>query len=232
MSEMRLNGIHVLRISALSAVCIGAFVLSGCVGGTTYGTGVSQEKQTLKDVYSMFSLKTERKNIDYSPRADLIVPENKQALVEPIEEESSASNTEWPETPEERVARIRAQAGEVDPRTGEVSVQEQLRKKEGIGIEDENGVRKFVPGKTDKDGYLLPHVNQKEAREEVLKRKAELGTAPAGTRRYLTDPPVAYREPAATAPVGEEAYSAEEIAAREAEAKRLRAEDVKAMSEK
>jgi hypothetical protein len=229
---MRIRSNLAGSIPALAAACIGTLVLSGCVGGTTYGTGVSQEKQTIKDVYSMFSLRSERKNIDYSPRPDLIVPENKQALVEPIEEEASASNTEWPETPEQRIARIRAQAGEVDPRTGEVSVQEQLRKKEGIGIEDENGVRKFIPGKTDKDGYLLPHVNQKEAREEVLKRKAEVATAPAGTRRYLTDPPVAYREPAATAPVGAEAYSAEEIAAREAEAKRLRAEEVKAMSEK
>jgi hypothetical protein len=227
----KVNSVGSIRV-AITA-CAFALALSGCIGGTTYGTGVSQETQTLKDVYNMFTLKSERKNIDYSPRPDLIVPQNKQALVEPIENEATTSNTEWPETPEQRIARIRAQAGEVDPRTGEVSVAERLRKKEGIGIETQDLREKYIPGKTDQEGNPLPGTERSAAvREEVLKRKADLGVAPADTRRFLTDPPVAYREPAATAPVGIEAYSEEELAARVNAEKKLRAEQVKAMSEK
>ncbi len=73
------------RFSMAGAMAFSALALSGCMGGTTYGTGVSQEEQTLKDVYTMFNLQGEKKNIDYSPRPDLIVPDNKQALVEPLD---------------------------------------------------------------------------------------------------------------------------------------------------
>jgi hypothetical protein len=199
-----------------SAAAIAALALSGCVGGTTYGTGVSQEKQTLKDVYTMFNLQGEKKNIDYSPRPDLIVPENKQALVEPLDDAATTSNAQWPETPEERIARIRAQAGEIDARTGEYSLEEQLRKKEGIGIETGYLKRKFIPGQTDRDGVPLNNGEASaEARQEVLKRKAALGMSKGASRKYLTEPPVAYRTPVESAPAGAEAYSPEEQAARE-----------------
>jgi hypothetical protein len=206
-----------LRTSFVTgAAALAALALSGCMGGTTYGTGVTQEEQTLKDVYTMFNLQGDRKNIDYSPRPDLIVPENKQALVEPLDNAATTSNAQWPETPEERIARIRAQAGEIDPRTGEYSVQEQLRKKEGIGIETGYSKPKFSPGKTDRDGIpLLSTDDSAAARQEVLKRKAELGMSKGASRKYLTEPPVAYRVPVESAPSGTEAYSPEEQAARE-----------------
>lgn len=199
------------------AAALAGLALSGCVGGTTYGTGVTQEQQTLKDVYTMFNLKTEKKNIDYSPRPDLIVPENKQALVEPIDDAATTSNAQWPETPEERIARIRAQAGEVDPRTGEAGITEQMRKKEGIAIETGYTKQKFVPGQTDRDGNPLLNASvSTETRQEVLKAKAELnGTSGPTTRKYLTEPPVQYRQPVASAPAGAEAYSPEEQAARD-----------------
>lgn len=203
------------QLAIRAGLVASALLMAGCVGGTTYGTGTSQEEQTLTDVYSMFSLKNKAKNIDYSARPDLVIPENKAALPEPLESEVTTSNPEWPETPEERIARIQSQAEEVDPRTGEYSVQERLRKKEGINIEKVDATREFIPGVTDKDGYLLPHIAQdKVKRAEVLKRKAELGVSQDGTRRYLTDPPETYRQPAETAPSGEAAYSEEERLAR------------------
>lgn len=192
-----------------------ALLMAGCVGGTTYGTGTGQEEQTLTDVYSMFSLKNKSKNIDYRARPDLVIPENTAALPEPLESEATTSNPEWPETPAERIARIQSQAEEVDPETGEYSIQERLRKKEGINIEKVEANREFIPGVTDKDGYLLPHIaNDDVKRAEVMKRKAELGVSRDATRRYLTDPPENYRKPAETAPSGEEAYTEEEQLAR------------------
>ena len=196
--------------------------LSGCMGGTTYGTGVSQEEQTLKDVYSMFNLKSERKNIDYTPRADLVVPQNTQELPEPIDSAATTSSPDWPETPDERIARIRAEAGEIDARTGEYSLQERLRKKEGIAIETRSPKGRFQPGVTDRDGNVIRFdgTASKMAREEVLRRKAELAPSVGASRKFLTEPPVAYREPVDTAPQGEEAYTPEERAEK-AEQKRL-----------
>ena len=202
--------------TAAALTVVASMALAGCVGGTTYGTGVSQEQQTLDDVYNMFTLKRNRNNIDYTPRPDLIVPENTAALPEPLDSETTTSNPEWPETPEERIARIQAQAGEIDPRSGEYSTEEQRRRKEGIAIERTGAEKKFIPGRTDRDGnpILFNGERSRADRAAVLKRKAELAPSVGATRRFLTEPPIEYRTPADTAPSGAEAYTEEELAER------------------
>lgn len=215
MSEAKKTPILARGVAGVAAIAC-AFALSACVGGTTYGTGVTQEEQTLKDIYNMFSLRSDRKNIDYSPRPDLIVPENTAALPDPLDSESTTSNPEWPETPEQRIARVRAAAGEADPVTGGYSTEDQLRKKEGIGIETGERFGEYVPGKTDRDGVPLPGlVENKQARKQVLEAKAATDYSRGVKRRYLTEPPVEYRLPAESAPAGEEAFTEEELAARE-----------------
>lgn len=220
MKTIGTNIVNFKMVLALSA----AVAVSGCVGGTTYGTGVTQEKQTLDDVYNMFTLKQNKKNIDYSARPDLIVPQNSEVLPEPLDSEATTSSPEWPETPEERIARIQGQAGEIDARTGEYSVQDQLRRKEGIKIETRQVRGEFIPGKTDKDGdQVLYHGEASKAnRAKVLSRKQELSLSNSASRRYLSEPPVEYRIPASTAPVGEEAYTEEQL-----EARKLAAEEKK-----
>jgi hypothetical protein len=205
--------------------------LAGCVGGTTYGTGVSQEEQTLKDFYNMFTLNRERKNIDYSARPDLVVPQDRAALPDPLDESVATNDPAWPETPEERIARVRAEAGEIDARTGDYSVDERLRKKEGIAIEQARNEDKFVPGRTDRDGNPVLYNGQSEARKEVLKAKADLEYSKGVKRKYLTEPPVEYRTPAETAPTGEEAYTESELARREAQKEEERKAQLKKLQE-
>ena len=209
-----------LRAATLAALLAGGVALSAC--GTTYGTGVSQEEQTIKDMYNIFSLKQERKNIDYSPRPDLIVPQNTASLPEPLDESTTTSNPQWPESPEERIARVRAQAGEIDPRTGDYSIEDQLRPKEGIGIETSNPNGEFVPGKTDRDGNPILYTDD-DARRKVIHAKAGT-TYTCANRRYLTEPPPEYCIPAETAPQGQDAFTEEELAARE-EARTVKNED-------
>lgn len=201
-----------VRISLVAGAA--AIALTGCVGGTTYGTGVSQEEQTMKDVYNMFSLSRERKNIDYAPRPDLVVPADRASLPEPLDTESTASNTEWPETPEERIARIRAEAGEVDARSGDISVEERMRKKSGIRIEKGYTSANYTPGYTDKQGREVnPDLATVRAMSEEAQRlKAQQDMSKGANRKYLTEPPVAYRIPAETAGSGENAYTPEELA--------------------
>jgi hypothetical protein len=211
------------------------FALSACVRGTTYGTGVTQEAQTFDDLYNMFTLKQQRKDIDYSERPDLVVPQDKTALPAPVETEASTSNPAWPESPEERIARVREQAGEADPRSGDYSVQEQLRKKEGIEVETYNPKGEFVAGKTDRDGNpLLYNSSSKEARKKVLEAKTSQSISTGASRKYLTEPPVKYRVPADTAPSGEEALTEEELLKRKlAEEERTKSyEEAKPFSSK
>lgn len=231
---MRIGNKDDRTLRCVLAAGVAVLALSGCVSGTTYGTGVSQEEQTLQDMYSMFSLKSKKKNIDYSPRPDLVVPQNKQALVEPLDQVASTSNPDWPETPEARIARIRAQAGEVDPRTGEVGVEESLRQKDGIGIETGERFKKFIPGVTDKDGNVI-NVKGEEgqaARAEVLKAKADLSISPGANRKYLTEPPVKYRQPAESAPAGIDAYNEAEKAAKAEEIRLAKAKAIKELGNK
>jgi len=219
------------RFALPAAILAGALALSGCVGGTTYGTGVSQEEQTLKDFYNMFTLNRERKNIDYSARPDLIVPEDKAALPEPLEDGVATNDPAWPETPEQRIARVRAEAGEVDARTGDYSIDERLRKKEGIAIEQARDDKKFIPGRTDRDGNPVLYRGESEARKEVLNAKADLDYPSSVKRKYLTEPPVEYRTPAETAPVGEEAYTETELARRAAQKEEERKAQLKKLQE-
>lgn len=205
-----------------AAVIAMAFAVSGCNSSTTYGTGVSHERQTLSDMYNIFRFNRRKPNIDYSSRPDLIVPQNTEVLPEPIETADTTADPQWPESPAERIARIRGQAPTPDERSGEIPLDYMLSEKEGIAVAREDQLaRRFVPGQTDRDGYVMETREHIEAtRNEALRRKAELdrqtgtGTQGGPVRRYLTEPPAEYRQPFDSAASGEESYSEEERAAR------------------
>lgn len=215
---------------AVVAVLGTALALTGCVGGTTYGTGVSHERQTFEDMYNILRINRPQRQIAYEARPGLIVPENKEVLPEPAET-AAVSDPDWPESPEQRIARIRSQAPDPDERSGNLPTEYLTSEKEGIRVDRNSRLgRRFVPGQTDRDGYTLDTREHIEAtRNDALRRRAELnrqtGTSTQGgpKRRYLTEPPVEYREPFATAASGEAAYSPEELEARrEAEKKAAR----------
>lgn len=194
-----------------------ALTLSACVKGTTYGTGVSQEQQTINDLYNMFTLKSDKNNIDYSARPDLIVPQNTAALPEPVDSEVTTSNPDWPETPEQRIARIRSEAGEIDARSGDYSIEELQRRKEGIGVSQERR-GKYVAGKTDRDGNPLLNIGEtEEKRKAMLKAKAQLDYSRGVKRKYLSEPPIDYRLPTDSAPSGDQAFTEEELLKRQKE---------------
>ena len=224
-------------VLAAAAVLGMALALSGCVGGTTYGTGVSHERQTLEDMYNILRINRPTKRIAYESRPELIVPENRTVLPEPTDT-AAINDPDWPESPEQRIARLRSQAPEPDERSGNLPTEYLTSEKEGLRVAREDGLaRRFVPGKTDRDGYTLDTREHIDAtRKEALRRRAELnrqtGTSTQGgpTRRYLTEPPSEYREPFATAASGEEAYSPEELEARreaEKKAKREKSEFIR-----
>ncbi len=206
----------------LSVLVLGgaALVLTGCVGGTTYGTGVTQEAQLLKDLEGMFSFgsKKTKKNIDHSARPDLVMPSKTAALPVPLDQESSSSNANWPESPEQRIARVRDEAELEDPRSGEISVLELKRKK--LGTRYVKPDSKVID--VDRDGHAaitsLRDGTHKKA--SMLKKKYAYSNGPS--RKFLTEPPVEYRTPISTAPIGDLGVSEAEKEKRAAKAAKLK----------
>lgn len=102
----------------LTMLLVGGSALAGCFG-PTYGTGVSSSDQLLQDLGNTLSLgeRSPPPPINYTPRPGLVQPTNTSTLPPPQEDIAEAAGAEWPESPEERRARVRAEidAGNRDP---------------------------------------------------------------------------------------------------------------------
>jgi len=187
----------------LSTLVLGAsaLALTGCVGGTTYGTGVTAEAQLLKDLEGMISFgsKKTKTRIDHSARPNLVMPSNTASLPVPLDQESSSSNVNWPESPEQKLARIRGEAEQADPRSGAISLEEQKRKKVGIGYNKRENSHDNV----DRDGHAAIVSLRDGTHEQTKMLKKKYAFSSGAKRKYLTEPPVEYRVPISTAPVGD-----------------------------
>ena len=201
------------NILILSTVAM-SFVVAGCVGGTTYGTGVSHEEQTVKALSNMLAIKEDdRPDIDYSSRPDLVMPPQTASLPQPLEVEQSTSNAEWPETPEERIARIRGEAVEADERSGELPIEEMRREKYGIGVASATSRGRSVQANRGGNAFIdaIRDGDADAESQDVKRKRSELAYSTGPQRKYLTEPPVEYRTPAATAAAGDLGYDPDEI---------------------
>src|SRR5690606_27735855 len=101
------------------AALASAVALSGCMSSPTYGTGKTAGRQLAEDVTSILSLgPRDQEQIEYKPRPKLATPANTAELPPPQENMVMAGTGQWPESPEERRARIRAEATETRDETG------------------------------------------------------------------------------------------------------------------
>lgn len=218
----------------VSALLGATLMLSGCVGGTTYGTGVSHEEATFNDIVNILSFRRDTTDIEYRPRPDLVVPEDSE-LVEPIDEASVAPDADWPETPEERIARVRAEAEAARGSTASENEFSRSQKRFGragrILERQEAPIGQGVPNVScDPEGEIMRRCTPQEISRAVRAKREELSigsTASATpTRRYLTEPPVEYRQPSSDAPMGDEGLTEAELA----ELERLRKERERQMN--
>ena len=97
------------RTAVVAAPVLLAGVLTaGCMGSPTYGTSRTANAQLTSDLSSMFSMKTQRGSApDYRPRPELVKPATTTELPPP-QENITASSPNWPESPEQKRARILA----------------------------------------------------------------------------------------------------------------------------
>ncbi|AHK43538.1 MULTISPECIES: hypothetical protein [Ensifer] len=162
-----------LRLFAsVAAIMTSGLVLSGCIGGPTYGTDKSAGEQLIDDLGSAVSFTpTKRDPVKYQPRPGLVLPPTGQqtALVEPQKSLASReANPEWVESPEEARNRLREEAD--------------------ANKDNPNYVSPLA--KASANGRRLSAKEQQQAYRDA--RKIEMG-AYADKRRFLSDPPLEYR---------------------------------------
>ena len=196
------------RISAGAFVAASAFALSGCMGmAPTYGTGKPADTQLMEDVTGMFSLSPKKKEqIDYKPRPELVKPADPKTAALPTPQDNittASAGGAWPESPEARLARIRADATvKRDDLDFEPEVDMPIEK-------NRRNLRATRGDDVNMDGSAISEAKQ---RKEFNERLAMNNQGDPTARRYLSEPPLEYRAPAATAPtddVGEDEWKKE-----------------------
>ncbi len=169
------------------------FALGGCMSSPTYGTGTTANAQLIDDLGSSFSLKPKAPTgIKYEPRPDVLKTAGGQTLPEPQESVTKQAGV-WPESPEEKRARLRAEAtkGQNDPNFEPTIV--------GDGT--------YAPVVTasnnnpNNDRDARKHVTTD--RNDVKQRKILNAVGSPTTRKNLSEPPVQYRQPVDTAAYGD-----------------------------
>jgi hypothetical protein len=207
------------RVALLAPLVVSGLALSGCMGSPTYGTDKPVAAQLAGDLTSAFSVVPKNKErIDYKPRPELVKPAPGQKGVLPPPQDSIATaSADWPESPEQRRARLRADATlhQDDP-----SYQAQI-------VDDVQTDPTAIKAALAQSGSSHPPAwtpadSDKGRAAEVKRRLAEGKQGDPNTRKYLSEPPVQYRAAAATAPVddlGEDEYKKERRLKKEAAAK-------------
>ncbi|WAJ27708.1 hypothetical protein [Antarcticirhabdus aurantiaca] len=194
------------RLGLVVAAGIG---LSGCMG-PTYGTGTSAGAQLFDDLDQFADLTPNSTQIPYAPRPELVRPNSVGALPAPRSVRNTTDDPNWPESPEQRAARLRA-AGDAVNNNGDTPIRGDVLAAEKEGVTDEMRAAATRNGRSSESRRLyssasgsttLSPTQLRSSRELIQQRVAEQRGNP-NQRRYLSEPPTTYRQPAASAPVGD-----------------------------
>ena len=209
------------RAALLAPLVASAIALSGCVGSPTYGTDKTAGEQLVDDVSGAISITPKHKDpIDYKPRPDLVRPAagQKESLPAPQESIQTAS-ADWPESPEARRARIRADATahQNDPNYQPEAVDDDVQA-------DQAAIKKAMADSgSSHPPRWSPEDSSKTRAAEIQRRLAEGKQGSPTVRKYLSEPPLAYRAPSDAAPqneLGEDEYKKERRLKAQAEGKK------------
>ncbi|MEN0087152.1 MAG: hypothetical protein AAF737_01835 [Pseudomonadota bacterium] len=183
----------------LALLAAASVVLTGCVQSSTYGTGKTQEAQLVEDLTGIFG-GSEREPIQYVERPNIVNPSNASALPAPVS--ANADDPLWPESPTARLNRLRADLESSDPAVRGAAKRE-LQKSDDAKRADlrESSRQRRIAAGIDPDKLEL---TQAEQRELFIRSRAQRQSGKTGTeRRFLSEPPSEYREPASSAVAGE-----------------------------
>lgn len=191
------NSKQTRRLLTALSVASGAALLSGCVGGPTYGTGKTAGEQLVDDLSGITDiLPRQRRALEYEPRAGIVLPPQDGSLPQPQQSVANSENGKWPESPEQARARLRAEA---DANRGKPGFRS-ARIDDGQVVSDGPRRPKFANDSVPPGLDIME--KRRQAEEFEKRRRLQVVGTPDG-RRYLSEPPVEYRRTAETAPVGD-----------------------------
>ena len=204
------------KVVAAAALVMGCLSLGGCLG-PTYGTGKSQGETLFDDMNNFVSLgdSGDKRAIAYTPRQELVKPDNTSVLPQPQVARNTTGDPNWPESPEERSKRIQAAAYQGD---GPLPAEFASKRKEGVtqAYLDRTSGTGYNFKKNDDDAGVMSPQELKSRSSLVAERLKERNQGNPTQRKYLSEPPLKYRQPASSAPVGDPGED------EETKAKRLR----------
>lgn len=189
------------RIFAFATV-LASLGLAGCVSDPTYGTGKSASTQLLDDMSSIATIgPKKRTGIEYKPRPELVKPVagQKESLPQPQESVARAGDPSWPESPEERRKRLRA---EIEANRDNPNFVSPIAPD---SPSDFTPRRQILPSGASRREDYASRDSVADPAVAAAAKQAQLDRAggSATQRKYLSEPPVSYRQPAATAAVGD-----------------------------
>jgi hypothetical protein len=194
MQDSAISG-RLLVLAALAAPVL----LPGCMKTATYGTGQAPEMALFREVTGGLLSRDGKEQIAYQPRAPLVMPPSAGQLPPPVES-ASAANPEWPQDPD-RMASAGSDFGDENP-ADDIGPDEYRRLRPLAGVFPERRREdEVVAGEArgyQSENYAL--VNSRDKRRAFQQALAEAEGYGRTERRFLTDPPSTYREPAPTAP--------------------------------
>jgi hypothetical protein len=188
------------RLALLAPLVASGMALSGCVGSPTYGTDKTAGEQLAGDLSGAFSFAPKRKErIDYKPRPTLVkpAPGQKEALPAPQDSIETASG-QWPESPEQRRARLRADA---TAHQNDPAYQSEIV--DDVQSDPESVRKAMADSGSSHPPRWTPADSDKGRAAEIKRRLAESKQGDPNTRKYLSEPPVQYRVASDTAPQGD-----------------------------
>jgi len=189
--------------AAVAGILFAGALLSGCMGSPTYGTDKTANEQLMGDVSNILALgPPKRDRIEYAPRPELVRPVKgaQAALPPPQQSVTSAENSAWPESPEAKRARLRADADEnadnpfwrpqIEPDMARVTAKAEPQPLGKSSHFTDSGIQPV--------GFSTSKQN-----EAFRKKLAQERQGNPTNRKYLAEPPLVYRAASTTAPVGD-----------------------------
>jgi len=172
--------------------------LAAC-GPATYGTGQMPEMALFREVTGgLLDKNTKKEPIEYQPRAPLVLPPAAGQLPPPMESGSTAS-PDWPVDRDQLVAEADARAEDDDPRN-DINQAEYRRLKPLQGVFPRQ-TPTMVSEDSGKEDYYQNIVHGRSQRQAFQQAVADSKGYGRTERRFLTDPPTAYRQPDPTVPM-------------------------------
>ena len=190
-----------LSLIRAALVLLAASGLGGCISTATYGTGEAPETVLLHEATGgLLGLmgEEEKPEIDYEPRAALVIPPAAQ-LPEPAPPPAELAAGAWPmeQVEEGEVAAI---VGEDDGTDRSAMSPDYIRRMKQFGQLTDSTRRSRV--RMNETGAAQSFASDPRVGDQYQQFQTALDERDGLSRpqrRYLTDPPSHYREPAATA---------------------------------